>query len=109
MNKAASVIFLVFVLSVMLAAQQTDSLPSDSLLLNDSLGMISTQAAKPLPPTNLVVKDVANDAGGAVLLSWDLSPDDQTTVTSYAVMRGESREGPFEVIGMTTQGQSSFA
>lgn len=78
-------------------------------MVADSTAMAVSQVPAPRPPTNLTVKDVPNDAGNAVQLNWDVSPDDQTTVTSYAVMRSDSKSGPFHIIGMTTQGQHAFA
>ncbi len=64
----------------------------------------------PLPPTNVRVKDAPNDAGGTVIISWDLSPDDSLggKVMEYVVMRSTSPDGPFEELGRTVRGNSNF-
>ncbi len=110
MSKATLIVMMALLMSATALSQQSDSLPPDTILAVDSLAAQAAPAAlAPRPPANLVVEDVPNDAGSAVQLSWRLSPDDETMVTSYAVMRGESPTGPFTVIGTTTQGQSVFS
>lgn len=109
LSKTAATILLILCMSVSLLAQEDSAQPTDSLALTDTTQSTIAQPQRPQPPTDLEVVDVPNDAGSAVSLSWQPSPDDQTIVTAYAVMRGESPDGPFEIIGMTTQGQHSFA
>lgn len=64
----------------------------------------------PQPAFNIVARDVDNDAGGSVILTWDKSPDDYEggIVKEYLIMRSESAAGPFEELGNTTQGLSTF-
>ena len=50
----------------------------------------------PRPARGLTWKDVPDDAGRAVDLSWELSPDDGTPlVDGYYLMRSESPAGPW--------------
>jgi hypothetical protein len=64
----------------------------------------------PVMPKNVVVQDNPNDAGGAILVRWDLSPDDHENgkVVSYRIMRSESRSGTFEEVGTVPSGSSSL-
>jgi hypothetical protein len=64
----------------------------------------------PQPAFNLVGKDVDNDAGEALVLTWDLSPDDYEggNVKEYLILRSESPNGPFEQLGNTTQGLNTI-
>jgi hypothetical protein len=55
----------------------------------------------PAPPTGLNYEDVANDAGSAVRLTWNKSPDDSVglgRVTGYILERGKSPVGPWETV-----------
>jgi len=52
----------------------------------------------PRPITNLKGYDKPNDAGGAIELEWQLSPDD-SVVSVYEVYRSDSESGPFEFVG----------
>ncbi len=62
----------------------------------------------PAPPANVIVKDTPYDNGTSLEIRWDLSPDDVSAVTKYQVMRANSADSDFTVIGETTQGQNSF-
>ena len=62
----------------------------------------------PRPPSNVEIKDIPNDAGTALDISWAPSPDDAALVTKYQVLRSASADGKFEVIGETTKGQNRF-
>lgn len=58
-------------------------------------------SAAPGPSTQLTWRDVPNDAGRAVELSWKASPDDipgGTLVTGYVVERSENPGGPWTVV-----------
>ena len=66
---------------------------------------------KPLPPTNVRVKDKPNDPGHGLIVEWDLSPDDgagQNNVVMYDVLRSSSPEGEFVSRGMLPSGEASF-
>ncbi len=78
-------------------------------------------AAGPAPPAELHVVDHPNDAGTALDLRWQLSPDDQPDVTPRKVLRYDilrqaaapgapvPANGPaFQVIGEATYGAAKF-
>jgi hypothetical protein len=55
----------------------------------DSVIIDSVQAVPPpLPPTNFEAYDAPNDRGGAIDLTWDLSPDD-SELSGYIIYRSE--------------------
>ena len=76
-------------------------------------GSLSDTAAlmAPQPPTNVIVKDLPNDRGEAVIVRWNLSPDDDGNgdVTGYIVSRSESAVGPFEPVGDAVRGALEFS
>jgi hypothetical protein len=56
------------------------------------------------PPAALRATDAPNDAGGTLLLSWDLSPDDRAgdpAFTGYEIQRATAPDGPFLAVGDT--------
>ncbi len=59
---------------------------------------------------NIAAKDRDNDAGGAIRLTWDLSPDDfeNGNVKEYLILRSKSAQGPFDELGNVTRGVGSF-
>lgn len=65
----------------------------------------STVAGQTLaPPTEPVVRDTPNDAGGSLTLEWALSADDvpgDAAFGGYEILRSGSPEGPFEPAGET--------
>ncbi len=64
----------------------------------------------PLPPTNVTVRDVPNDAGEALIIEWQLSADDieDGKVLEYILLRSETGTPPFEEIGRVDQRKTSF-
>jgi hypothetical protein len=64
----------------------------------------------PQPAYNIVAVDQPNDAGNAIRVTWDISPDDFDggKVKEYLILRSESPDGPFEELGNATQGMSNF-
>jgi hypothetical protein len=60
-----------------------------------------------LSPTEVDAVDKPNDAGSAIIVTWTLSPDDQT-LDGYVVLRKEEGDTLFERIGSTAPGVSSF-
>lgn len=54
----------------------------------------------PRPPSGLMYADVPDDAGSALRLEWQLSPDDSAgigVVTGYVLERGDSPVGPWSL------------
>jgi len=65
----------------------------------------------PQPARGLVWKDVADDAGRALDLAWQLSPDDTTGSTvlrGYVIMRSESPGGPWALVDSVPAGLAAF-
>lgn len=61
------------------------------------------------PPTNLIVKDTPDDAGGSIDVYWKKSMDDgggSNSVTGYVILR--SMDGEFEKIGEEPAGTEHF-
>jgi hypothetical protein len=87
-----------------------ESAPGDTAAAAPTYDSAFIAAHTPQPPFNIVAKDVPNDAGGAIKLTWDLSPDDYKggEVKEYIVLRGTSASGQFDTVGNTTQGVGSF-
>jgi len=74
----------------------------------DSTGEI--RPAAPEPPAGLVVKDVPNDAGRALDLSWKPSPSEASgpgIVALYYLERSESPGGPWAVVDSVSKGVTS--
>jgi len=72
---------------------------------------IATQAP-PAPPTNVSAKDIPNDKGGAISVSWEKSADDGASaknVTKYEILRSTNKDEGYEVIGNTSPGATSFS
>ncbi|HEX7401331.1 MAG TPA: fibronectin type III domain-containing protein, partial [candidate division Zixibacteria bacterium] len=66
----------------------------------------------PAPPINVTVKDIPNDKGGAVTISWEKSTDDgggAKNVAKYEIFRSTQRDAGYEVIGNTVAGATSFS
>ncbi len=66
--------------------------------------------APPQPPSGLDVRDVPNDAGRALDLTWKPSPDDrpgQGLVTQYRFERSETPGGPWTLVDSTRAGTST--
>ncbi len=68
----------------------------------------------PLPPTNIRVADRLNDAGGSIVITWDMSPDDRVEgkVQEYMVMRAEivgGQPGEFVEVGDATPGATEYS
>jgi hypothetical protein len=77
--------------------------------INESSAQIQTP---PAPPTNVVAKDIPNDKGGAITISWDKSADDgggAKNVTKYEILKSTQKDAGYEIIGNTTAGATSFS
>lgn len=93
----------VFFLSTSLVFSQTNELSA-------SPNLDTSPAKAPQAPSNVIVKDRPNDRGGAVVISWDLSPDDDGgQVAGYVVLRSETADGVFEQVGDAVRGASEFS
>src|SRR5262245_21297123 len=82
-----------------------DTVHADSTTLGGDL-----VPAAPRPPSGLIVKDVVNDAGRALDLTWKRSPDDeagQTLVTQYRLERAPTPGGPWSVVDSASAGSES--
>jgi hypothetical protein len=67
--------------------------------------------ARPAPPSNVTACDRPNDDGGAIVVSWTPSPDDNVesgSVTGYVIYRAVAQEGPFQELGLAEAGSSHF-
>lgn len=59
------------------------------------------------PPTNIKAIDKANDAGGNIDISWQLSSDD-SLLDGYVILRKTLSDTSYEKIGLTIHGVSFF-
>lgn len=65
----------------------------------------------PKPPTDIVVQDRPNDAGGSIIISWTRSADDgggQESVKEYLIFRSTRRDGEFELLSTVNSGNERF-
>ncbi|MEW6411567.1 MAG: fibronectin type III domain-containing protein [Candidatus Zixiibacteriota bacterium] len=70
--------------------------------------------ARPLPPTDVTVKDTPNDGGGAITVAWNPSPDDHKggKVKGYSVFRAEyidDQPGEFTLVGERPAGKDEYS
>ncbi|MFH2037431.1 MAG: DUF6754 domain-containing protein, partial [Candidatus Zixiibacteriota bacterium] len=92
-------------LTLSLSAQEV----TDSIQTIDSVVQTPPDVT-PAMPLNLTVKDKPNDAGEAILLGWDISPDDNATlnkVKEYKIYRAESIDGPYVEISNKSAGNTA--
>lgn len=78
-----------------------------------SAGVSPVLAQSPRPPGDVRAVDFPNDAGEAVLVEWELSPDDQPQpaerrVVAYEILRREAGQEAFTRIGEETYQTRSF-
>jgi hypothetical protein len=64
-------------------------------------------AQAPRPPAKIIVEDLDNDAGEAIIIRWELSPD-TAKVKGYQILRGDSPDGPFRELGTAMPGSNNF-
>lgn len=107
---------LLMVVAVVLVAAvahgQTDTALTDTTAVDTTLAASANQVAPPAPVTNLTAKDVPDDHGHAISLSWDLSADDgagTSSVVAYLIRHAKSPDGPFDSVGNVPAGQGSFS
>lgn len=73
-----------------------------------SADSVAVQA--PAPPSGLEFRDVANDGGRAIDLTWKLSPDDKAgslRVSGYVLERTENLAGPWTLVDTVAAGTST--
>lgn len=89
-----------------LVAQESDAPLTDSLIPRATM----LAPTEPTAPTNVQARDLPNDGGGVVQITWDLSSDDNggNLLTGYVIYRGLSADGPFEEIGDAVQGNQHY-
>lgn len=73
---------------------------------------LEKDSISPAPPTNVVAKDIPNDKGGAITISWEKSADDGAgakNVTGYEILRSTKRDEGYEHIGNSPPGAASYS
>jgi hypothetical protein len=110
MRRPGLLLIAAFCLSLITLTRAQDRF-ADSALFAPPIPDSSVAASRtPHPPQQIVAADLDNDAGDAIKLSWQLSPDDRMggQVKEYVVLRGTSSSGPFDELGRATRGESTF-
>ncbi len=73
---------------------------------------IPKDSVPPAPPANVIAKDIPNDKGGAISISWEKSADDgggAKNVTGYEILRSTKRDEGYEHIGNSPPGATSYS
>jgi len=100
-----------FFLFPAMAVGGQEPVDDSSVVISDSL-LVSQPPpdVTPVMPTNVVVRDNPNDAGGSIEISWDLSVDDHEggKVDGYYIMRSNDRRGEFTEVGDVVAGKNDF-
>jgi hypothetical protein len=106
---SGTVLFLLFIFPTLVIAQDED-VGEVAAAVEPAYDSLFLKEKTPQPPFNIVAEDVDNDAGTAIRLTWDLSPDDFQggNVMEYLILRSESTDGTYDTLGNTTQGLGSF-
>jgi hypothetical protein len=89
-------------------AQQS---PDSNQVVTDSLTQLSSAISTPRPVGAITITDVPNDAGHALNIVWELSPDDETlggSVRMYRILKGLSADGPFFPVSTVAMGISEY-
>ncbi|MFC2173116.1 DUF6754 domain-containing protein, partial [Acidobacteriota bacterium] len=63
------------------------------------------------PPENARAFDTPSDAGGSIMVEWELSPDDtpeKDLVSGYEIFRAEGPEGEFESLDVVPAGNTEY-
>lgn len=102
----ALVFFCLAIFPFSVLAQSEDSTTSPTA---DS-AVDSAIVTAPAAPQSIAATDKPNDAGGSIVVSWDLSADDNGLglVSGYLVYRSESAGGLFAELGDAVRGATSF-
>lgn len=100
-------LLLLIVTAPILALVQDEDTPDSAAA---PVSMVTEEAVRPQPPTDVLAKDTPNDNGGSIQVKWNVSPDDERgLVTRYDIERKPegAPDSQFEVIGDATAGASS--
>lgn len=104
-----AVLFFVLLIPLQITAQP-ETVGDSAAVAEPAYDSVFLKEQTPLPAYNIVAKDRDNDAGGAIRLTWDLSPDDfeDGNVKEYLIFRSKSAQGTFDELGNVTRGVGSF-
>ena len=61
-----------------------------------------------LPPSEVIAEDDPGDAGGAIIVRWKLSPDEDKGITGYEIVRCTSPTGEFSSVGFAATGSNRY-
>ena len=94
------------------AVAQDEVVVDDSVMIADAEDALTAQNA-PAPAAGLSAADTPNDAGGAIRVTWNASPDDVEggKVRLYRVFRADDvdgRAGEFAEVGDTPAGKATY-
>lgn len=80
-----------------------------NMFLHDQMhtGSYNINTILPLPPSNLTASDLPDDKGGKIILSWQLSPDDDRA-TGYIIYRSNAINGRYSILAKVQPGVSSY-
>lgn len=82
-------------------------IPDTSAIDSSALG--PADPGGPAPASGLAVEDVGNDAGRALALRWQLSPDDSLgRVSGYVLERATDPAGPWTRVDSVAAGASTY-
>jgi hypothetical protein len=81
----------------------------------ESAGLIASGSnippdVTPVMVKNVIAKDNPDDAGGAVIINWDLSVDDHPggKVTAYNLFRSENKDQGYTLVGEAPSGTNQY-
>jgi hypothetical protein len=101
---ASLAFFLCLFAQTPILAEEVPPIQEEATLPEDSL--------PPAPPTNVIARDIPNDKGSAITISWEKSVDDgggANNVTGYEILKSTSRDEGYEHIGNTAPGATQFS
>ncbi len=105
-----AVLFLTLLIPSQIMAQQESAETIDGLIAEPVYDSLFLKEQTPQPAFNILAFDRDNDNGEAIDIKWVKSPDDYRggKVKEYLIMRSISADGPFDLLGSATQGDSAF-
>ena len=110
-NSLLSSLLLVSLTFFLCLFAQTSILAEEVPLAQEEV-IISEDSLPPAHPTNVTAKDIPNDKGGAITISWEKSVDDgggANSVTGYEILRSTDREEGYQHIGGAAPGATYFS
>jgi hypothetical protein len=81
------------------------------LATTDSIAQVEGSDSLPLPlspPSEVIAEDHPGDAGGAIVVRWELSPDEDKGITGYEILRCTSPTGEFSSVGFAATGSNRY-